>query len=57
MKILAMAPTERRAELSEKVLLLAGDDGMGAFELLELCDVARTRLRMDIVFVQLRGCW
>jgi len=53
MKILAIAPTERRAELSEKLLLLAGgDDGMGAFELLELCEVTRTRLRMDIIFVE-----
>lgn len=46
-----MAPTERRAELLGKVVLPVGADG--AFELLELCEVARTRLRIDII---VEGC-
>ena len=54
MKILAIAPTERRAELLGQVVVVVvvDDDGGGGGSFVELLlgrlGVARTRLRMDI---------
>lgn len=52
MKILAIAPTERRAELLGQVVVVDDDGGGGGGSFVELLlgrlGVARTRLRMDI---------